>query len=174
MIKKIFFVLCSLLLCGFKEPHYCKLSDRIFNLYNKELRQQKGLYLNGSGGAFMDDIKKINSSYKSYEPMTIELARQLYVEVIEGYLNRYNEDEKIRPYLHNYPFTIDNLNVMISFWDKAKKRRDKGLVALIYIGKNQEIVYSTYDYEKKDFVKLHRETYSTAREIVLGSPQECP
>src|ERR1700722_6640758 len=130
MNTKFVCLLFVFVICGaFSEPKYCKLSDRIFIPYNKELRKQKHLYLMGSGGAMMDDIQKVNAHYVSFERLNIEEARKLYIEVTEGYLCRYNQNEQIRPYLHNYPFTIDNLEVMIGFENEQHRHMGQGFVA---------------------------------------------
>lgn len=161
------FALC----CAFSEPKYCKLSDRIFVPYNKELKAQKRLYLVGSGGAMMDDIQKVNAHYTSFERLTVEQARRLYVEVAEGYLCRYNQNEQIRPYLHNYPFTIDNVDVMIGFENEQRQHMDQGFVALMYVSKNHRLLYRGYDHERRSFTDLYEEPYETARDIVLKENQ---
>ena len=118
----------------------------------------------------MGDIQKINASYISLDRMTIEEARRLYIEVVEGYLCRYNQNEEIRPYLHNFPFTIENIHVMIGFENEQRHHMDQGFVALMFIGNNQRLLYRAYDHEKKKFIDLYEEPYETARNIVM---KEC-
>ncbi len=118
----------------------------------------------------MDDIQKINASYISFDRMTIEEARRLYVEVIEGYLCRYNQNEEIRPFLHDFPFTIGNLHVMIGFENEQRKHMDQGFVALMYVSKKHRLLYRAYDHEQEKFIDLYEEPYETARDIVL---KEC-
>lgn len=167
--KKIFLfcLLLSILSSFYKESKHCKLSDRIYIPYNKELKREKHLYLVGSGGAMMGDIQKVNAHYVSYDRLTVEEARRLYVDVAEGYLNRYNENEEIRPYLHNYPFTIDNFKIMIGFENENHQHMDKGFVAVVSNIENKGIIYySSYNHATKTFIDLHEEPYETAREIV--------
>lgn len=152
----------------FGEPRYCKLSDRILFPYNKELFQKYRLALTGHGGAMMNDIQKVNAYYVSFQRMTVEEARRLYVDVIEGFLCRYNQNEEIRPYLHSYPFTIDNLHVRIGFEDEQRKHMSHGFVALMFVGKNQWLIYRAYDPVNDKFVPLYEEPYETARDIVLS------
>ena len=149
------------------QPKYCKISDRIFFAYNKELCKQKHLQLTGKGGAMMDDIQKVNANYVSFDRLTVEEARRLYVDVAEGYLCRYNQNEEIRPFLHNYPFTIGNFKIMIGFEDEQRRHMNQGFVALIYNGKEDRILYRAFDRELQKFVPLYEEPYETARDIVL-------
>ena len=118
----------------------------------------------------MGDIQKINASYVSCDRMNVEEARRLYVDVVEGYLRRYNQNEEIRPYLHDYPFTIDNLDVKIGFENEQRHHMDRGFVALMYVSNKHRLLYRAYDHEKKKFINLYEEPYETARDIVL---KEC-
>lgn len=162
------YLLLSVLCSFYKEPKHCKLSDRIFIPYNKELKKEKHLYLVGSGGAMMDDIQKVNAHYVSYDRLTVEEARRLYVDVVEGYLSRYNQNEEIRPYLHNYPFTINNFKIMIGFENENHQHMDKGFVALVSNRETKGVIYyASYDHETKKFNKIYEEPYETAREIVM-------
>lgn len=166
-MNKIILFFIFLIFSSFKAS-YCKLSDKIYIPYNKELKKQKGLYLAGSGGAMMNDIQKVNAHYVAFKNLSIKEARRLYVEVVEGYLTRYNQNEPIRPYLHTYPFTVDNIEVMIAFENETGQRVDKDFVALMFIGKKQRLIYETYDHEIDNFIRLYAEPYETARDIVMA------
>lgn len=166
-IKFFFSFFVLMICCASSKPKYCQLSDRIFITYNKELKKQRGLYLEGKGGAMMHDVEKVIASYISLDRMSIKEARKLYIDVIEGYICRYNQNKQIRPYLRDYPFTVDNVEVMIGFENEEYKHMDQGFVALMFIGKNQNLVYCTYDHEKQKFIDLHEEPYETACAIVL-------
>lgn len=159
-------------LFSFKSPKYCTLSDEIFFKYNNKLKE-KGLYLEGFGGAFMDDIKEIGAYYVTFKPMTVEDARLLYIEVVEGILKVYNDNEIIRPFLHNYPFSFKNLKIRIEFDDECHCFRSGGLVAAIFPNKGCNIVYMTYDLQKQELVDLYSEPYETALEIVRKEHPEC-
>ena len=151
-------------LSSFK-ANYVKLVHRVNASFTKEFGKDKHLHLIGSGGAMMDDVKGVTLHFISYEPYTIEEARSLYIELVENYLCRINQTEKLRPYLHDYPFTNANLNFIISFEDNSKHLRSDGYVAALYQVKDHELVYSGYD---DGLYPIHRETYDEAKEIVLG------
>jgi hypothetical protein len=174
--KNFIFIFCVFVICcSFKEIDYCNLSDKIFIPYNTELCKKRNLFLVGSGGAMMDDIQKVNASYFSFEKMTVEDARKLYVDIAEGYISRYNKNEQIRPYLHNYPFTIDNFHILIGFLDPSRtqsRHRGDGFVAMVVNSKKNRIFYCAYDHEKKKFVDLYEEPYETARAIVLSEKKQ--
>jgi len=121
----------------------------------KQLKKENGLYLAGGGGALMHNVKEISLMFACYQQMSVAEARNLYVKVIEGYLQRINQNEEIRPYLDQYPFTWGNLDIKFMFQDTNKHFPKEG-VAIIIRGKANQIVYCGYDGE--DFYDLHRET----------------
>lgn len=175
ILFKLILISISILLCGFREPKYCKLSDRIFFPYNRILKKEKKIHLVGCGGAMAGDIKKVNSSYVSSEIMTLVDARRLFVEITEGYICRYNQNEEIRPYLHDYPVTDGNFKIMIGFEDEHRRHRDNGYIALVFnIPERHRIYYCTYDQESGKFIDLHDESYETARAIVMQEPPQNP
>ena len=170
MNKKLIFLFLALLLiskndCCFPMD-YCKLANRIVSNYSRELAKERDLFLIGSGGAMMDDIKEINVFYVSFRALNVREARKQYIEVSEEFLKKINQNEKIRPYLHNYPFIFKNLDLKIMFKNKNKSFQDEGDVALIFPARNHNIFYEGYDSEKKDFYSLHSETYEEALQIV--------
>lgn len=161
--------LCLPLLVGSLEAaNYLKLSDKTVNKYCKEVARPKGLRVSGRGGAFMHDIKQIILHFETCQVLSINDCRALYVEMVEELLGRYNDNEKIRPYLNNYPFELKNYKLMIAFLDAKKNEVDDGNIALMFVGRNDEICYEGYDSETKKYYTLHREPYSEAKKIVLG------
>ncbi len=153
---------------GYREPHYCKITDRIVDNYVKEYAKPRRLSLTGYGGAMMDDIQIIDFSFLSFEALNVEEARILYVEMMEEFLQRINAHEKIRPHLHNFPFEVANIKLSIAFEDSERKITSDGHMALMYIGRNQDLVYRGHDVETDEFYSLHREPYAEARKIVMG------
>jgi len=131
-------------------------------MYVKQCAKPRGLYLTGSGGAMRYDVKKVILNFLSFNALTVDEARVLYVEMMEDFLYRMNQDVKIRPYLHNYPFTFENVKLRIGFEDAQRQILGDGHVALMYIGKNNELSFRGYNPETEEFYSLHREPYSEA------------
>ena len=150
------------------EPKYCKLSDKILFPYSRTLYKDYHLILEGHGGAMMIDIQKINAHYLAYERLNVNEARRLFVEVIEGLLCRYNQNMQIRPYLHNYPFTIENLNITIRFEHGKLADMGEEFVALVFVGKNNQLIFRAYDSRSDKYIPLYTESYEVARDMVLS------
>jgi len=166
MIKRsLILPVLILLLTSFSEPKYCKLSDRILAQYVKELQRDEKLHLYGHGGSMMNDVKVVEIYLLGNQKLSVDEARELFVKISEELIARYNNSEKIRPFLHNYPFTINNIDVQLAFQDENRRHQTDGNVALVFIAK-QSICYCSYDRQKECFLDLHSEPYEEGLAIV--------
>jgi hypothetical protein len=111
--------------CHFFEPYYIKLADQITIKTAKQLQQEDNLILVGTGGRMMHDIQMMAMSFDIYHEVDLNEARELLVHAVEKYLLAINSDEKIRPYLHEYPFNAKNIEIRIWILNA-----DKTVVAL--------------------------------------------
>lgn len=150
---------------GCSSGDYEKLANEITDKTAKKLHDEKGLILVGTGGRMMDDIKMMMMSFEFRKVVNIEMARELLVNVIEEYLSEINADKKIRPYLHDYPFTAKNLEIEIVFRnpDGSKVASGKINVASADEGK----IFYFVDYPEKHTLKiLYEETYDQAIQAI--------
>jgi len=156
------------LLTSFREADYSKISKDILRNYVKAFACPRRLMLTSQGGAMMDDVQVISLSFLSFDALDIDQARVLYVDMMEELLHRINSHEKIRSHLHNYPFEESNIELMIGFDDQNRHILGDGHVALMFIGKNNTLLYRAYDRVIEQFYSLHTEPYKEARRIVTN------
>ncbi len=113
----VMLVIFSLLFgCSFfdhQSPRYVKLAANITEKTAGKLKEQKNLYLIGTGGGMMHDIQMMAMSFNFYQEVDLKKARELVVYAINEYLVDINNNEEIRPYLHEYPFTAKNVEIRI-------------------------------------------------------------
>lgn len=145
--------------------HYVKIAHKITAQTAKKLEQEKGLILAGTGGGMMDDIKMMMMSFEYRKVVNLETARKLLVECVEEYASAINASEKVRPYLHNYPFTFENIEIEIIFRnsDGSKVSLDEINVASANEGR---MSYYMDDPEQYSLKLLHEETYEEALEAI--------
>lgn len=98
---------------GYQAPRYVKLSHEITEKTAKELKEQKNLYLIGTGGQMMDDIQMMSMSFVYYQEVDLKTGRELIVHVINEYLLAINNNKEVRSYLHEHPFTAKNIEIRI-------------------------------------------------------------
>ncbi len=67
----------------------------------------------GTGAKALNKVKMLALAFESDRKIDIEEGRKLLVNVIEIFLEEINKDEKLRPYLANYPFNAGNVEIRI-------------------------------------------------------------
>ena len=170
--------LCLFALLGFsscdKEPLYIRLGDKMAGKFSVKMTQEYGVERSGYGGAMREDLKLFNFTFTSYKKMGVDEARILYVSLVEEFLQAANNDESVRPYLHNYPFTRDNLCMMLNFRDPKNFRRIcQPDLSLVIIGSGN-IIYFSWDASETHCIEVLREPYFEAYEKVYGKPYVPP
>jgi hypothetical protein len=180
-MKKIFFFLFMVSILAFScdmlsEPKYIRMSDKIVSRHLNKMKQQYSLKCIGNGGGFMHSVNQIILSYNLNGPKSIEEIRTLLVITTEDLLKAYNEDEKIRPFLKNFPFTVSNISVDIVLVDQnGISLKNEGLNKDIIWGGFQlsgKVFYSIINEEKPSTQKIHSETYEEALKIVKNQNPE--
>lgn len=160
----IFLFMLSSFLYGEKEPLYITYVHQLQQSYAKEV-QKSGLYLYGGGGQLMNDVQKISLSFMIEKHVNVDEARRLYVKYAEPFRQMVNEDRKIRPYLHNYPATINELDFSLGFLDNDFQQVCPRNIVHVFHA-NGKICYYAYN-----SIKVHHETYEEALKIVQDEQQ---
>jgi len=160
-------IICFLLFYFFysSEVHYEKFAHKITIKTAQKLRNEKGLYLIGIGGQMMGDIQMMYMGFQYFKPVDVESGRDLLVYSIKLYLKEINNNEKVRPYLHSYPFTVKNIEIRI--WirnpDGSKVSSDE----LRYISAIDGILsYYMDGIDEYSSKTVHEETYEEALQAV--------
>lgn len=149
---------------------YEKVADKITAEIAKKLKKDKSLQLIGTGGAMMHDIQMMMMAFDFYQITDVETARELLVYSVEEYLSAINSSEEIRPYLHNYPFTAENIEIDIYFRKPDRYNVPFGEIS-VASARRGKLIYFT---ESSNMSPLHRkyeETYQDALKIVSSSPE---
>lgn len=120
----------------------------------KELFEKEGLKASAFGSSMIDKIKEIILGFDYYEKCSIEKGRYLVITASQLLLKKINENEKIRPYLIEYPFPEKRVFIPIFcfYEDEIPEKPFLSVVScsngkIFYkTGENQEIIYEeTYE-----------------------------
>ena len=150
---------------GYQSPRYVKLAHEITEKTAKKLKEQKGLSLAGTGGQMMDDIQMMMMGFNFYKVVDIETTRRLLVDSVQEYLSAINSNEEIRSHLHNYPFTAQNVEIVIYFYNPDGSKVPPGKITIAAANQGK-VVYYIDDPEKHTIRSLHEETYEEALKLV--------
>src|SRR5690349_17251203 len=104
-----------------------KIANQITQETAKKLKEKKNLILIGTGGQMMHEIEMLAMSFNYYHEVNLEQARELLICAINEYLSDINNNQDVRPYLHEYPFTSKNVEIRIFIYgpDRRKLSPDK-------------------------------------------------
>jgi len=144
---------------------YVKMADEITAKTAQKLRGEKGLILVGTGGQMMDDIQMLMMGFHFYKEVDIGTARQLVVDSVEEYLSAINVNKEVRPYLHNFPFTAQNVQLVIYFYKPDRSKVPSGKIKIAAAEEGKVVYY--IDCPKEHTLKsIYEETYEDAWKVV--------
>ncbi len=143
---------------SYQLPHYEKIADAITANTAKKLEEQKKLYLIGTGGRMMHDIQAMHMNFQFFHEVDLEEARELIVYALREYLSDINNNEEVRPYLHNYPFTAKNVEIRIFI--SGPDRHELPPEKIVYVSSRNGIL--RYYIRADDDHPIHQETYEEA------------
>lgn len=162
------FLCIFLTACGFayRLPPYVEHAHVLAARCASQYQTENQLMQECSGGGIVDGVNSIDCWFVGYRKIGIEEGRRLFVEGIESFCAAFNNDLIIRPYLHNYPFDVKNIDLVLTFRDPITFQ----IVSSPYISfiscKNNTLLYSVYDSETEKYCIHYKEPYAEAVRIV--------
>jgi hypothetical protein len=140
-----------------------RLADEVLANAAIKLRNEKGLVLCGTSGGMLGQIRMLALSFDYRNPVTIQKGRELLIAAVQTLLAETNHNEKIRPYLQNYPF--DPTNVEIRIFLRNDDGSGLGENTLRVIAAAEGILSYYIEVPDKNFghfKTIHKETYEEA------------
>ncbi len=151
--------------------HDCRYVNEAVREFEKVAVNEFGVFSDGSGASMPKDVESISVSMTIYKKGVIEEARELIVRLRERFLEIINKNEKLRPYLREYPFTHIRTQVSLGFCDTNGMTYQDGSIAHVSSGANK-IAYSISEPNSFSYTNVAREPYDTAVEIVRAKDRE--
>jgi hypothetical protein len=166
--KRIVTLICLLLFCSsFGErapPDPKQIVHAIAVKSAKGIEPKERLLFTGSSsGKKISNIEQLAIQFLCKQESTLEEARELILRASERYLSEINGSKEIRSYLHHFPFTPDDLEVVIYF-RTPEKGEERLTVASLYKGK---ISYCRPHPSEITLVAIHEESYKEALHLAL-------
>ena len=113
------------------EPTKQSLTTEVLNQTILELRKEKGLCAYGYGGRMMHQIARLSLDFNYYNEIDINEARELLMTSGRVFLNNVNSNELIPPFLQNYPFEPENIEVAIYVRKPNGRQPDSDKLAIV-------------------------------------------
>lgn len=103
-----------------KEPLYVELATQVQNEVVKRITSKHEVQVVGDYGALFDKVNELGVRLEMKGPVSKDELRYIVIDCIQEYLFYINADGAIRPFLKNYPFTPNNLDIAIFVHGKTK------------------------------------------------------
>jgi hypothetical protein len=139
------------------------LSNHVTSVVAKTLKKEKGLLPCGSGGGGKP-IRTMALCFDYRDTMDVEIGRELLVASVKTYLDAINANPKLRPHLKNYPFTAENIEIII-YWHLGEAGK-AGTGRLTNVSAMRGVLkYQVYNAEGR-LETVRKETYDEALALI--------
>jgi hypothetical protein len=132
--------------------------NTVKSAYLKQMAKTAKLHVNGSGGRLGEKITLVAFSFRSNAKCDINASKQLLLYSVNTLLEQINGNEKLRPFLSQYPFTHENVEISISFFDKNSNYYPQEYVSIVLNTKNK-INFGVFDPEIYNYKTLKEESF---------------
>jgi hypothetical protein len=137
---------------------YEKIADKLTIQTATTLKEKKNLFLIGIGGRMMHDIQMMGITFTYYQEIDLSSARELIVYAVSKYLYDINSSQEIRPYLHEYPFTVKNVEIMILVYGPDRLELLEEKIYCIKAREGKLRYYTRLDHDNP----IHEESFEEA------------
>jgi hypothetical protein len=103
-------------------PQYVVLASKIRYEVAEKLAKEFLMKPVGEGGSFYDCVRELFLAFEIQGPLTKDRLRNILIHSVEECLSAVNNNEEIRPYLIVYPFTPQEIEIVL--YVKSKRRED--------------------------------------------------
>ncbi|MBS4169981.1 hypothetical protein [Neochlamydia sp. AcF95] len=165
---------CALsLLNSYQEPEQAKFVGEILDKASKKLRSKYDMRAIGTGIGMPDGVVTMLAlSFEKTGPLTKEEGRRIIVDCVQEMLQIINTHEKIRPYLKNYPFTPNNIEIAI-FLNGPPSHPIYYPDFDVISSTNEQINYMfTASENPKRYIKVEKEKFEEALKMVQNESKK--
>jgi antitoxin component YwqK of YwqJK toxin-antitoxin module len=155
-----------------KQSMASKYVNQVRKRFIKIAQKEYGVMCTAEGSSLPYDVENISLYFAIKSKGTIEEGRELFIKLKERFINEINQDEKLRPYLREYPFTQDRATILLSYCDKKGNDYTDGSVTLILSKGKKEVCYLRYVEKDSESDELLVEPYEEALKIVQNKNKE--
>lgn len=152
-----------------KSRDYADIAREIRGKIGKKLTKKHHMDLIGVGGGMMGSVYMIGLGFQIHHPMDRNEARERIVDCVEELLKAINENEEIRPFLRDYPFTTKNVQVSIYIDHPDGRPIFDPDIEIVSVFESNDITFCTVDQTNTmKYKNQYREPYQEALAKVRG------
>jgi hypothetical protein len=145
--------------------------DLTITTFSMKMKKENDFSLVGLGyqrGCDSEKLKAFVLGFIAVNHVNVDEARDLFIGLCEELLDQINANEKMKPWLTDYPYTGKNLNIILAFYQAPSRLISPPYIALVSV-LNGNVCYSTHENDKFSDVPVETEvlieTYEEALKI---------
>jgi len=147
---------------SFFKSSYSDIASNIIAKVGKKMAKKHKMDFIGTSGGMIDCVRMVGFSFEINRPVSRDEARYLIVDCVEELLKAFNENEKIRPFLMNYPFTEENVDIAIYIDHPQWSGAHEPNAGIVGIYTDKYIVFKIRDKPAGKLVEMTQEFYPEA------------
>ena len=140
---------------------YEEMSNALTTVAGRKLKKEKNLCPFGFGG---QGNKVLRLCFCYYQMVNMKEARELLVYAVNEFLEIVNNNQDVKPYLHNWPFTEKNIDIVIYFYLPSGYSVPPKELTIVSSNEGRIKFYNRGP-DGRLFV-FHRETFDEAEQII--------
>jgi hypothetical protein len=164
----------SFLFFNSKTRDYEDIANEIRAQIGKKLAEKHMMAVVGISGGMMKSVNLVGISFQTYRAIDRDEIRYILIDCVEELLKAINESEEIRPYLKNFPFTMNNIRIEIFVSDSTGRWLYDPHIGVASISGGNKIYYCTTAPNVALFKNKYAESYEEALAIVKSDPKKYP
>lgn len=141
-----------------------KIADDIVAQVARSLSARFNLHPVGFGGSVHDAVEKVSLSFNCNRQMSQDEYRKLVVKSANYLLEKINNNNQLEPYLRNYPFDSNNIELSIFIFAEDGSRVQLGEISCVTVI-NGKVAYSIRETEFTT-IWILEESFEDAKRIV--------
>ena len=149
-------VACIFSSCA-RAPEHVRKCDEVGKGFAKEMQKEEGFSLLGVGGIYgKTTVDQLYVDFEVDKEVSLEEARALLQKTATQFIDYINKNKAFSIYLTRSPVSIKEISVSVAFVDKDRSPRKEIAQVHLY---NQEISFSTYHKEDKQYLSIEKESF---------------
>lgn len=120
---------------------YSARAEKIRSQIIKKLKDELKISCYGGGGGYQGNVNYLSSSIEVYQIATIEQARNIFLYIMNNFIDALNADHIIRPYLNHFPANQSNIELTLRFIKSANENSEEQFIHTVHLIKNKLVYF---------------------------------
>jgi hypothetical protein len=165
MILRFFILFIFIINCSFQKIDYNKRICQLVANYEKYIKENYKLEVITAGtGTNHEDIYRCDFVFAKYDHVPYKEAMVTFYDLEDSFLKYINSEVALKPYLHNYPFTYNDVEFAFTYFTTHEDMPPQTFETISH--KKDTVVISVFNKLTQERKTLYRAKYKEFLEDV--------